>query len=103
MVTLILSMLWTWISIRLFVVTSIKPEQVGDPSAAFSLSSFFPDQYSVGLNKISEIVWSITNACGVLTRLQGLIGPKAAVKAAPVKKEQESELSADTEAAVPLT
>lgn len=45
-VTLALSFLWVWIVIRLFVVTKEKPDQVGDPSPAFALSSFVPERYA---------------------------------------------------------
>ena len=41
-VSLSMSFFWVWLTVRLFVVTSDKPEQVGDPSPAFALSTFAP-------------------------------------------------------------
>jgi len=98
-----LSFAWIWFTIRFLNRTIENPQQLGDQSPAFALSSFGPSQFKQHLDSASEVTWRIMNLCGLLGRLQQCCKPRApaADPPSPSKKQDDEEMAFDTEQ--PLT
>lgn len=80
--SLFVCLYFAWLYIRLFMVTkSTPPNQIGDSTSAFALSTFFPEKAAPTIDWICKVVYKAANLCRVVDGLQAMLKKRHIAKA----------------------
>jgi hypothetical protein len=82
------SLYFSWLFMRLFLVTKVQsPSQIGDQTPGFALSQFFPERVQSTIDWLCELVYRLFNACKLVDCIQGCIKKRKVIQA---KKKAEN-------------
>lgn len=75
-------LLFSWVYMRLFMVTkAMSPSQIGDSTPAFALSTFFPERCAPWLDWLSKVTYKFFNMCKLIDGIQACIKKRQLAKA----------------------
>lgn len=73
---------FSWLYMRLFMVTkSTPPNQIGDSTPAFALSTFFPERCAPWLDWLTKVSYKVANMCKLVDGLQSCLKKRQIAKA----------------------
>ena len=80
--SLIACMYFTWLYLRLFMVTKQSaPTQIGDPSPSFALNTFFPERFKETVDWLCKVCYKGANLCKLVDGLQACIKSRNVARA----------------------
>ena len=67
-------MFFSWLYMRLFMITkSMPPNQIGDSTPGFALSTFFPERCAPWLDWLAKVGYKAANMCKLIDALQSCL------------------------------
>ena len=75
-------MFFSWLYMRLFMITkSMPPNQIGDSTPGFALSTFFPERCAPWLDWLAKVGYKAANMCKLIDALQSCLKKRQIAKA----------------------
>jgi len=73
---------FSWLFMRLFMVTkSTPPNQIGDSTGAFALSTFFPEKVQPTVDWMCKVCYKVANLCKIVDGMQSCLKKRQIAKA----------------------
>lgn len=84
---------YSWVFMRLFMVTkSTPPNQIGDATPAFALSTFFPEKAKPWVEWICKVGYKVANMCRLVDAMQSCLKKRQIEKAKQKSQDRKKAL-----------
>ena len=73
---------FSWVYMRLFMSTkSTPPNQIGDSTEAFALSTFFPERFKPTIDWLCKVGYMVFNMCRIIDAIQACMKTRKIARA----------------------